>query len=335
MMETLDINWLIKFSIRFSFLIICAGVLCFTASAQEPPSVPTDQDTTASEPSAESNYTRKGADTCAMCHDEDGKFPVYPIYKTKHAQPSDKRTPFGGLQCESCHGPGENHAKFVQPGKKQAAIITFGKRSKLTVPQQNRLCLECHRGQDRVAWYASVHDSNDVACVTCHKIHVSHDPVLTTRDQPEVCYQCHKKVRADFLKTSVHPVRFGKMTCSECHQTHGTSTTAMVTQPTVNQTCYNCHEDKRGPLLWEHAPVTENCSICHSPHGSVQPALLKKRAPLLCQQCHSQLGHPSVPRSTNSLPNANPSAYLLTGSCMNCHSQIHGSNHPSGAKLMR
>ncbi len=335
MMKNTNNNWLMKLPVSISFLFLCAGFLSFPASAQEPSSATTEEATPASESSPDSEYTRKGADTCAMCHDEDGKFPVYPIYKTKHAQPADQRTPFASLQCESCHGPGANHANWVQPGEKQGAIITFGRHSKLTVPQQNKVCLECHRGQDRVAWHASVHDSNDIACVNCHQIHASHDPVLKARSQPDVCYKCHKKVRADFLKTSVHPVRFGKMTCSECHQTHGSSATALLTQPTVNQTCYICHADKRGPLLWEHAPVTEDCGICHSPHGSVQPALLKRRAPLLCQQCHSQFGHPSIPRSASGLPNANPSTYLLAGSCTNCHTQVHGSNHPSGARLMR
>jgi hypothetical protein len=27
--------------------------------------------------------------------------------------------------------------------------------------------------------------------------------------------------------------------------------------------------------------------------------------------------------------------FLLGRSCLNCHSQVHGSNHPSGAKLHR
>jgi len=29
------------------------------------------------------------------------------------------------------------------------------------------------------------------------------------------------------------------------------------------------------------------------------------------------------------------SRFLLGGSCLNCHSQVHGSNHPSGYQLMR
>jgi hypothetical protein len=63
--------------------------------------------------------------------------------------------------------------------------------------------------------------------------------------------------------------------------------------------------------------------------------MLTQRAPLLCQQCHSQAGHPSLPATSNSLPGRSPSTYLLGSSCLNCHSQVHGSNHPSGSKLSR
>ncbi|HYA37901.1 MAG TPA: DmsE family decaheme c-type cytochrome [Candidatus Methylomirabilis sp.] len=292
-----------------------------------------------------SEYTEKGADTCIKCHDEDSEFPVFSIFKTKHAQRADKRTPFAGLQCETCHGPGANHAKKVRPGEKQAPIIAFGPRSKLApdkinpvpVAEQNRICLNCHRGDARIGWNASAHDSNDVACVRCHKIHAARDAVLATATQAEVCEKCHLKERADFHKPSVHPVRFGQMACSECHNPHGANTDALLAQPTVNQTCYTCHAEKRGPFLWEHAPVTEDCTLCHTPHGSIYPALLKKNLPLLCQQCHTVAGHPSVARTADSLPGGvgGPSEFLLAGSCTNCHSQVHGSNSPSGVKLMR
>ena len=109
----------------------------------------------------------------------------------------------------------------------------------------------------------------------------------------------------------------------------------MLAKQSLNQTCYSCHAEKRGPVLWEHAPVSEDCSLCHAPHGSVHMALLKKPAPLLCQQCHSPAGHPSVAYTAQGLPSGTPSGFLLAGSCANCHTQVHGSNHPSGARLMR
>ena len=297
------------------------------AKAAEPPAAP---------PSMGKEYSEKGADTCLMCHVEGGDFPVFEIFKTKHANRADKRAPFGPghFQCEACHGPGKKHA---DGGGGPDGINSQKATSFLTPKERNKYCLECHQGGSRIGWHAGAHDSNNLACASCHKIHAERDPVLKTATQPEVCYKCHRKERADFSKPSTHPVRFGKMACSDCHSPHGSNSTGMLIKPTVNQTCYTCHAEKRGPFLWEHAPVAEDCTLCHHPHGSVNQARLKKNPPLLCQQCHSVAGHPSVARTPAGLPGGGGggSAFLLAGSCLNCHSQIHGSNHPSGAKLMR
>jgi DmsE family decaheme c-type cytochrome len=283
----------------------------------------------------EAGYTERGADTCIKCHDEDSKFPVLSIFKTKHAQPADPRTPFAKLQCESCHGPGARHAEEVPEGQKQAPIIAFGRKSWVSTEKQNQVCLGCHESQARIAWKGSPHGGNDVACVSCHKIHATHDAVRTMAEQPEVCFNCHQRQRAEFDKPSVHPVRFGQLACSSCHQVHDAVGTKLLLRPTLNELCYTCHAEKRGPFLWEHAPVPEDCSNCHTPHGSIHAPLLTKLPPLLCQQCHSQLGHPSIPATAAGLPSGNPSAFLLAGACLNCHSQVHGSNSPSGVKLMR
>jgi predicted CXXCH cytochrome family protein len=90
-------------------------------------------------------------------------------------------------------------------------------------------------------------------------------------------------------------------------------------------------------VLWEHAPVAEDCSLCHSVHGSMHAALLTKTPPLLCQQCHTVAGHPSVAYTAAGVPTGGggASVFLVAGSCTNCHTQVHGSNHPAGAKLMR
>ena len=61
-------------------------------------------------PMGEGLYSRKGADTCLKCHDEDYKYPIYPVFFSKHGDRNDKRTPMAQLQCESCHGPGRAHA---------------------------------------------------------------------------------------------------------------------------------------------------------------------------------------------------------------------------------
>ena len=133
-----------------------------------------------------------------------------------------------------------------------------------------------------------------------------------------------------------HPVRQGKLACSDCHQPHGTTAQKQLVRATINDTCYECHAEKRGPMLWEHQPVTEDCSTCHAAHGSSNPGMVKMRGPVLCQSCHSQQGHPSLAYGPSGLPgNPSPSTALALGNCMNCHSQVHGSNHPSGSSLTR
>lgn len=323
----------------FAALLLLSGLALSAAAADQTPAPAapaTAPAAAAPEPPGQgTQYTEKGADTCLTCHVEGGDFPVYAIFKSKHGNRADKRTPFapGNLQCEACHGPGAKHAGS---GDKNA-INTFEADSFLTPQQRNKFCLACHQGNARIAWQGSVHESNNLACTDCHKIHAEHDPVLVTATQPDVCYKCHKQQRMDFSKPSAHPVRAGKMACSDCHSPHGSNTDALLAKPTVNQLCYTCHAEKRGPFLWEHAPVAEDCTLCHSPHGTVRPTLLKKTPPLLCQQCHSVAGHPSVARTGAALPSggAGGSAFLLAGSCINCHSEIHGSNNPSGVKLMR
>jgi hypothetical protein len=55
-----------------------------------------------------------------------------------------------------------------------------------------------------------------------------------------------------------------------------------------------------------------------------------------CASCHSQQGHPSFAYGPSGLPgNTAPTTALALGNCMNCHSQVHGSNHPSGSSLTR
>jgi DmsE family decaheme c-type cytochrome len=288
-------------------------------------------------PEQDREYSPKGADTCLKCHDEDNEYPVLPIFKTKHGELNDPRSPMAKLQCETCHGPVGDHQNKPRKGEKKAPIRAFGKKKWTPIPEQNEVCLSCHRDHNRMNWSGGPHDNQSMACADCHVIHSRQDPMLDTHTQVDKCISCHLKQRAEFSQSSSHPVRFGKMQCTNCHNPHGSYAPSLLKDNNVHKTdlCVSCHAEKRGPLLWAHAPVEEDCTLCHSPHGSIHPALLKKRPPLLCQQCHAAAGHPSIPQSGDGLPSGTPSAFLLGRSCLNCHSQVHGSNHPSGVKLLR
>ncbi|MCI0612703.1 cytochrome C, partial [bacterium] len=143
---------------------------------------------------------------------------------------------------------------------------------------------------------------------------------------------CHLEVKAQIQRTSHHPIREGLMSCTDCHNPHGTLTPKMIMANSVNEQCYKCHTEKRGPFLWDHPPVRENCLNCHMPHGSNHEKLLAQNRPWICQNCHLDTRHPgTLYDATNQLS----SNRELARSCSNCHSAIHGSNHPSGRVFTR
>jgi DmsE family decaheme c-type cytochrome len=126
-----------------------------------------------------------------------------------------------------------------------------------------------------------------VACTDCHTAR-GQGSGAGEGDPAEKCFTCHAQQRAESFKYSHHPIREGKVVCSDCHNPHGSpGDTNLLKEFTVNETCYNCHADKRGPLLWEHQPVRDNCLNCHTPHGSNEPRLMKERMNFLCSSCHS------------------------------------------------
>ncbi|MBY6188558.1 DmsE family decaheme c-type cytochrome [Marinobacter hydrocarbonoclasticus] len=271
---------------------------------------------------AEGNYSKQGADNCLMCHRRSEK--VMALFDGVHGRADQSKSPMAGLQCEACHGPMGSHNR----GGKEP-MITFGGDAPLSAEKQNSVCLSCHQGEERMAWHSSVHNLEEVACSSCHQVHVAQDPILDRQTEVDTCTSCHTRQKADMNKRSSHPMKWADMTCSDCHNPHGSMSEAALTSTTVNDTCYECHAEKRGPFLYEHAPVAEDCAACHNPHGSVNDAMLTQRAPQLCQSCHAS-AHSGSP-----IFNSGDDRMTAGKSCLNCHSQVHGSNHPNGSALQR
>lgn len=254
-------------------------------------------------------------ETCRTCHEDY----MTAFAGTKHARAFAAKPPAEMGACESCHGPRSKHVE--EPG----AELRFEKGSRA----ETAVCLQCHEGGSRMGFKAGAHQANDVGCTSCHYVMASKSPAaLLIRETPsDTCYTCHQEVRVELNKMSHHPVREGRMDCSGCHNVHG-SNAALLTKPTQTDTCFTCHAEKRGPYVWEHPPVREDCGTCHTPHGSNNRYLLTAKDPFLCLSCHSYGGHINLPRYNRV---SNP----YGNGCSNCHVAMHGSNHPSGAKLTR
>ncbi len=150
--------------------------------------------------------------------------------------------------------------------------------------------------------------------------------------QTKTCLACHAGGPRDHWLGSVH--QRNDLSCSDCHNPHGSNTNPLLKTNTVNETCYQCHAEKRGPFLFEHAPVRENCLNCHTPHGSNQNTLLVAPIPFLCQQCHTNFLHPNDLQTRQALgTGAHPDERIMGRGCLTCHANIHGSNAPSGVRF--
>jgi DmsE family decaheme c-type cytochrome len=271
-----------------------------------------------------------GPEVCADCHQDK----IETLRVSPHGQSVDSRSPFGKEGCETCHGPGELH--FDTEGN---CIISMTGRYGETVEQRNNVCLACHKSGDRLHWPGSLHEAEDLACVSCHSIHKPND-VIERTSQTEVCFTCHKDIRSDTFRASSHPIRENKVICSDCHNPHGSAGPKSLKHYSINENCYSCHAEKRGPFLWEHAPASEDCTLCHRVHGSNHQALLNKQGPQLCQQCHADIrmqGGGRHIRNFLDFDDTDPgrARFKVGMNCANCHSKVHGSNHPSGAALQR
>ena len=260
-----------------------------------------------------------GDSACTDCHSE------YQLPLTQvHARIEAWEVRGHPVGCEGCHGAGSAHLEAMD-------TESIGRFAAGGVG--DAACLDCHQVRALPQWHASTHAAEGVGCVDCHSVHTETRPL-------DNCVRCHADVEAQMQLPSHHPVREGKMSCVSCHDPHSAQEAQLRIRLRKNDVCTSCHLDKEGPFIFEHEPVQEDCSTCHTPHGSVVDSLLVANEPALCLQCHDLHFHAGYRGSglaevdIGGIERENPFGpegfnMAFTTKCSQCHSRVHGSDLPS------
>lgn len=288
------------------------------------------------------------SESCKGCH----AAYVETYQASIHGKKGHPKTPANAGECTACHANSLEHAQ-KGGGRGVGGIVNPSPRNKaMSAEQKDQVCLTCHTGNRHLAfWESGRHRKNDVSCSDCHSTHGGNPQLLNVKNPPiqplqthtrvpqqEVCFACHRDIRAQLLRPSHHPVVEGKIKCSSCHNPHGTLSPNMINAESLNQLCTSCHADKRGPFIFDHPPVEENCMNCHTPHGGRSAKLLREKVPNICQDCHDAAQHPgTMYDQRNAFTGSAPANRFFARACLNCHNEIHGSNHPAsrGRRFVR
>jgi len=248
------------------------------------------------------------SEECTECHDEIYEVLSLTVHDNEHA-----------VACVSCHGLGEEHIE-------DPLIENIGSGKGL---EGMEACITCHEADiHETRPRRNQHASAQVFCNDCHAVHSEPRPKasLLKADQTELCLSCHVETAAIMSKPFNHKLDHGGMDCASCHDPHGGKGRASFTHKRgAQETCVDCHADKRGPFVFEHVSgIAGDCMSCHEAHGSSNPAQLTRASvSQLCIECHSTqpaglLG--SQPVSTHDL------RLPRYQNCTTCHTAIHGSS---------
>lgn len=200
-------------------------------------------------------------------------------------------------------------------------------------------CATCHEKQAK-EFKLSTHQRIAIpmenvkveGCEMCHgagSLHVEGgggkgNKIINPSKDPSTCFICHMEKKAEFKLPFHHPVLEGHMSCTDCHNPHGPDARpwTATSLEDMNELCFKCHKEQRGPFAYEHLALREGCTTCHKVHGSINNKMLTSRDSNLCLRCHSQTTYPFIGNNDDHTSN------LKLGTCFSggCHTSVHGSN---------
>jgi len=198
-----------------------------------------------------------------------------------------------GINCETCHGPGEKHIKVCEEAPKKtvpANLMTLRGGRDFSADQNNANCAQCHA---KAALISSGFSPGE--------LFADHFDLVTLEDNDY--YPDGRDLGENYSYTSwlMSPcVAAGELDCLHCH----TSSGRFRQKENPNESCLPCHQKhvskakqhtmhKDGPdsptCISCHMPMTEFARMRRSDHSMLPPTpatTLEFGSPNACNICH-------------------------------------------------
>jgi predicted CXXCH cytochrome family protein len=195
-----------------------------------------------------------------------------------------------GIDCQRCHGPGENHIEAAaktgaKPEEVRAAIVN---PKRLGPDRELEVCMQCHLQTSALSLPHSLQrfDSGPFSYVAGQPMgtfRFTFDRAGGEGDRFEIAHTAYRLRESQcFLKSA------GKLVCTTCHDPHKTPAPATAAQH-YNAICRNCHaatELTRNAAASLHT-ASADCIGCHMPkrrtddvvHVVMTDHLIQRRPP--------------------------------------------------------
>ncbi len=235
--------------------------------------------------------------------------------------------------CYDCHDPVGEKTSVHEPVKKGECSKCHdphvGEDGALLRKRADELCFDCHPPEKLVPQHVGHAPVLEGQCVRCHEAHASDNKKLLKGTGNAFCKGCHDAAGAPFegmprpsgritWKKKVNHKAIGQEGCKGCHvEGHGGEQPKLLNKPPA-ELCAECHDTPEAQRYTHGALKNGDCAVCHDPHTSDLPNLLRKeKSAELCFLCHQD---DVTGRKVTHKP-------VAEGKCDECHDP-HGSPYP-------